>query len=80
MLARRDDLARAGEELAAGGALIEPTDHVLLRVHLALAQAEIARRAGRLEEERQAHERALAVAEAKGNRVLADRIRAQLHD
>jgi tetratricopeptide (TPR) repeat protein len=80
VLARRGDFTRAEGELGAGAALIEVTDHVLLRWHLALARAEIAGRRGRPEEERQALEQVLAVTEAKGNRLLAGRIRAQLDD
>jgi ATP/maltotriose-dependent transcriptional regulator MalT len=78
VLARRGDFTRADAELAAGAALIEATDQLLLRWHLALARAEIAGLRGRPEEEREALGQALAVAEEKGNRLLADRIRAQV--
>jgi hypothetical protein len=65
-------------ELAAGAALIEPTDYVILQLVLALGRADVARCAERPDEEREALEQALSVAEAKGYRVMAARIGEQL--
>jgi hypothetical protein len=59
--------------LAASAALIDPTDYAILHLDLAFARAEVARLAGRPDEERAALERALSVAEAKGNVVAAER-------
>jgi hypothetical protein len=51
---------------------------MLLHFQLPSVRAEVAGRSGRSDEEREALEQALAVAEAKGNRVLEERIRARL--
>jgi class 3 adenylate cyclase/tetratricopeptide (TPR) repeat protein len=75
VLARRGDFQGADEELAEASGLIEALDHVILLLELALARAEIARLAGRAAEEREALERAISVAEAKGYVVAATRIR-----
>jgi hypothetical protein len=53
---------------------------VILHLELALAQADVAHQAGRGADERRALERALEVAEAKGNVVAAERARRQLAD
>jgi class 3 adenylate cyclase len=75
VLARRGDIAGADELIAAAAELVDPTDWLDLHIELALARAEVARLAGSAEEERRALERALVVAEAKGNVVTADRVR-----
>jgi tetratricopeptide (TPR) repeat protein len=75
VLARRGDIAGADELIAAAAELVDPTDWLDLHIGLALARAEVARLAGSAEEERQALERALVVAEAKGNVVTAERAR-----
>jgi class 3 adenylate cyclase/tetratricopeptide (TPR) repeat protein len=74
-LARRGDLAAADELLREAAEIVEPTDYVILHLDLAFAQADVARVAGRQDEERRALERALEVAEAKGNVVAAKRAR-----
>jgi tetratricopeptide (TPR) repeat protein len=77
-LARRGDLDTADELLREAADLLQPTDYTILQLELAFAQADVARIAGRAEEERRALERALDVAEPKGNVVAAERARAQL--
>jgi len=77
-LARRGDVARADELLREAAEIVEPTDYAILHLELALAQAEVAREAGRVEDEGRALERAVEVAEAKGNVVAAERARARL--
>jgi hypothetical protein len=66
-----------GAELGAP-ALVDPTDYMILHVDLAFARAEVARLAGKLDEQRGTLERALSVAEAKGNVVAAERARKRL--
>jgi hypothetical protein len=51
---------------------------VILHQELAFAQADVAHQAGRDADERRALERALEVAEAKGNVVAAERARGRL--
>jgi class 3 adenylate cyclase len=75
VLARRGDFAGADELLAGSAALVDPTDYAILHFGLAVARAEVAQLAGRPEEQRAALERALSVAEAKGNVVAAGRVR-----
>jgi tetratricopeptide (TPR) repeat protein len=75
VLARRGDLKGANEELAEAGGPIEAVDHVMLHLQLSLARAEVARLAGCEAEEREALERAISVAEAKGYLAAAARIR-----
>jgi tetratricopeptide (TPR) repeat protein len=78
VLARRGDLEGANEQLVTARGPIEAVDHVALQLGLALASAEVARLAGNEAEERAALERAVSVAEAKGYRAAAERIREQL--
>jgi tetratricopeptide (TPR) repeat protein len=78
VLARRGDFAAADELIAAAAELVDPTDWLDLHIELATARAEVACLAGRSEEEREALERALSVAEAKGNAVAAERARKRL--
>ena len=74
-LARRGDLAAADDLIREAAATVEATDYLILHLDLAFARAEIERSAGRTDGERQALERAAEVAEAKGNRVAAERAR-----
>jgi class 3 adenylate cyclase/tetratricopeptide (TPR) repeat protein len=76
--AQRGDFDAADELLQEAGRLIEPTDFVALHLDLALARAEVARLAGRSDEERAALTDALAVAEAKGHATAVERIRGRL--
>ena len=76
--ARHGDFAGAGELIAAARELIEPTDFTNLHFDLAFTRAEIARLAGHADEEREALAEVLALAEAKGHTVLAERGRAEL--
>jgi class 3 adenylate cyclase/tetratricopeptide (TPR) repeat protein len=78
VLAQRGDLAGAEELLRVAAARIEPTDYVSMHLVLALARAEIARLAGRPAEERETLERALEIAQAKGNLLAVGRIERQL--
>jgi ATP/maltotriose-dependent transcriptional regulator MalT len=77
-LARRGDFGPADELLRKAAEIVEPTDYVILHLDLAFAQADVARVAGRRDEERRALERALEVAEAKGNVIAAERARGRL--
>ena len=74
-LARRGDLAAADDLIREAAATVEATDYLILHLDLAFARADIERSAGRTDGERQALERAAEVAEAKGNRVAAERAR-----
>jgi class 3 adenylate cyclase/tetratricopeptide (TPR) repeat protein len=76
--ARQEDVAEADRLLAAAAALVEPTDSMVLRYDLALARAEVARRAGRDAQSREALEHALALAEQKGSVLGAERARQEL--
>jgi class 3 adenylate cyclase/tetratricopeptide (TPR) repeat protein len=78
VLARRGDIAGADELIASAGVLVEPTDWLPLKHSFACAQAEVARLAERPDEQRAALERALHLAEAKGNLVDAGRHREAL--
>jgi class 3 adenylate cyclase len=78
VLARRGEVAGANELIAAAATLVDPTDYVILHLDLAFARAEVARLAGQPDEQRDALERALSVAEAKGNAVAAERARKRL--
>jgi len=71
--ARHGDFAEADELLAAARNMIAPTDFVNLRFDLTSSWAEVARLAGRRDEERAAFEEMLGEATAKGNAVVARR-------
>ena len=71
--AQRGDFGTAAELLQEAGRMIEPTDFAALHLDLALARAEVARLAGRTEEEHAALADALTIAEAKGPRVAVER-------
>jgi class 3 adenylate cyclase len=74
-LARRGDLAAADDLIRGAAATVEATDYDILHLDLAFARADIERTAGRKDGEREALERAVEVAEAKGNRLAAERAR-----
>ena len=76
--AHRGDFGTADQLLDEAARLIEQTDFATLQLNVALARAEVARLAGRTEEERAAMADALAIADAKGHAVAVERIRAQL--
>jgi ATP/maltotriose-dependent transcriptional regulator MalT len=76
--AQRGDLGTAAELLEEAGRILEPTDFSAIQLALALACAELARLAGRADEEHAALVDALAVADAKGQTVAVERIRGQL--
>ena len=67
--AQQGDFGTAAELLQEAGRMLEPTDFAALHLDLALARAEVARLAGRPDDERAALADALAVAEAKGHTV-----------
>ena len=75
---RRGQFEQAEELLREAAAIIEPTDYFIVEIDWALAEAEIARLVGNTEREREALERALSAAEAKGALVIAARARQQL--
>jgi class 3 adenylate cyclase/tetratricopeptide (TPR) repeat protein len=72
-LARRGNLEAAADLIREAAEIVEPTDYVILHLDLAFARADIERTAGRTDGERQALARAVEVADAKGNRVAAER-------
>jgi tetratricopeptide (TPR) repeat protein len=78
VLARRGVLEAADGLIREAAKIIEPTDHVVLHLELALARADVERLAGRRDGERQALGRALEVADAKGDLVAAERARGRL--
>ena len=78
VLARRGQREAADEQIHEAAELVEPTEYAILHLELAFARADVERLAGRHEGERQALERALEVAEAKGNQVAAERARERL--
>jgi len=76
--AQRGDFGAAAELLEEAHGLIEPTDFSGAKLDVALARAEVALLAGRADDERAALAGALAIAEEKGHRVAAQRIRERL--
>jgi class 3 adenylate cyclase/tetratricopeptide (TPR) repeat protein len=76
--AERGDFGTADELLQEAGRVIASTDFSALRLDIALARAEVARLAGRTDDERTALADALAIAEAKGHTVAVQRIRGRL--
>jgi Arc/MetJ-type ribon-helix-helix transcriptional regulator len=76
--AQRGDFASAAELIQEASRMIESTDFAGAHLDVALARAEIARLAGRTDEERAALADALAIAEAKGHTVAVQRIRGRL--
>jgi len=78
VLGRQSDLRQAKLLIQEAAGLVEPTNYTMLHADVCLADAEISRLAGRPEDARAALKRALALAEAKKNSVVASRIRAKL--
>ena len=78
VLARRGDHDAAAKAIQAALATVEATEYVPLREFAALALAEVERLAGRGESEWAALEKALRLAEQKGNVVTAGRVRERL--
>ena len=78
VLARRGDIEGADAQLAEAAALIDATDYIVLHLDLGFARAEVARLAGRVDESREALQRTVAVAEAKGNMLAVERAQAAL--
>jgi len=76
--ARQGDFDTAVELLEEARGLIEPTDFAGAKLDVALSRAEVARLAGRPDEERAALADGLAIAEEKGHLVAAQRIRSRL--
>jgi class 3 adenylate cyclase/tetratricopeptide (TPR) repeat protein len=76
--AQRGDHERAHELIGEAERTIAATDFAGAKLEVALARAEVARLGGRGAEEREALANALAIAEAKGHAVAAERIRSQL--
>jgi AAA ATPase domain len=77
-LARRGEFEASDRLIREATEILEPTDYVQMHLELAFARADVEHLAGRRDGERQALERALEVAEAKGNLVAADRARERL--
>jgi tetratricopeptide (TPR) repeat protein len=71
LAAKHGDFAEADELLAVARNMIEPTDFAHLKIDFTVSWAEVARLAGRREEERAAFEEMLGLAEAKGNALVA---------
>jgi hypothetical protein len=78
VLGRRGDLEGADGLIRETAEIVEPTDYTILHLELAFARADVDRLAGRRDDQLRALERALEVAEAKGNAVAAERARALL--
>jgi tetratricopeptide (TPR) repeat protein len=76
--AQRGEFESAVELLEEAGRMIEPTDFAAAHLDVARARAEVARLAGRSDEERAALADALAIAESKGHTVAMERIRSRL--
>ena len=74
-LAQRGNLAAADDLIREAAEIVEATDYAILHLDLAFARADVERTAGRQDGERHALERAVEVAEAKGNRVAVERAR-----
>jgi class 3 adenylate cyclase/tetratricopeptide (TPR) repeat protein len=76
VLARRGEFPQAEQLVREGKEMIEKTDYVMPQADALLDLAEVLRLAGRVEEAVGAAEEALALFEAKGNVVMAERTRA----
>ena len=74
-LGRRGEIHTADDLIREAAEIVESTDYSLMHLDLAFARADVERLAGRTDGARQALERAVEVAEAKGNRVAAERAR-----
>jgi len=80
VLARRGDFVGADELIREAAAIVEATDYVIHHIDLGFARADVERLAGRPEDEREALQRAQAVAEKKGNLVAAEKARTRLSE
>ena len=78
VFARRGDHDAAAEAIQAALAISEPTDYLTLREYAAMSLAEVERLAGRSDGERAALEKALRLAEQKGDVLTASRARDRL--
>jgi ATP/maltotriose-dependent transcriptional regulator MalT len=78
VLARRGDFAAAADVLHQAEQIAAPTDYLPLRGLLAMKRADVASLAGDAAEEPRALAQALALAEQKGDLVMAERARARL--
>ena len=76
--AQRGEFENAAELVEEAGRMIERTDFAGAHLDVARARAEVARLAGRSDEERAALADALAIAESKGHTVAMQRIRGRL--
>jgi tetratricopeptide (TPR) repeat protein len=76
--ARRGDFEAADELIREAREIVDPTDFALMHLDTAFARADVERLAGRRDGERSALERALELAEAKGNALAAERARSGL--
>jgi tetratricopeptide (TPR) repeat protein len=76
--AQRGEFENAAELVEEAGRMIERTDFAGAHLDVARARAEVARLAGRSDEERAALADALAIAESKGHTVAMERIRGRL--
>jgi class 3 adenylate cyclase len=80
VLARRGDHDAAAEVIEAAVAIADETDFLTLVEYAAISLAEVERLAGRGDGERAALEKALRIAEQKGDVLTADQAREQLAD
>ncbi|MGN6429599.1 MAG: AAA family ATPase [Gaiellaceae bacterium] len=78
VLARRGDLAAAMEAIRDAVERADATDYLTMREYAAISLAEVERLAGHEDGERAALEKALRLAEQKGDTLTAERVRAQL--
>jgi class 3 adenylate cyclase/tetratricopeptide (TPR) repeat protein len=78
VLARRGELARAGEELAEAERVAAATDYLPLKAFVAMKRAEVERLAGRVDEEREALSQAVRIADEKGDLATSEQARARL--
>jgi class 3 adenylate cyclase len=76
--ARRGEFESAEKLMSEAAEIIEPTDYFIVHCDFRLAEAEIARLAGRPDLERDALEKAVALNEAKGALAAASRARERL--
>jgi len=78
VLARRGDIAAAMEAIRVAAERADATDYLTMREYASISLAEVERLAGHEDGERAALEKALRVADQKGNVLTAARVRAQL--
>jgi tetratricopeptide (TPR) repeat protein len=78
VLARLGKLAEAEALIREAAEIVDPTDYMGLHLDLAVARADVARDAGRLEDQRVALEHAVDAAEAKGFSLAGEQVRRRL--